>query len=208
MTDSNTLRNQHRINIRKQRKALSSQQQTDLSQNIAANLVQSHAFRTAKHIAFYLPVQGEADPTLVLDYAGSNRKTFYLPIISQLKENQLFFAPSDENSTFYANKYDIPEPICHPSELRKPRALDLIIMPLVGFDLSGNRLGMGGGYYDRSFAFKRYRTVTKKPLLIGYAYDFQKIDQLPSESWDIPLDAIVTNHYFRTIGANKIDSSL
>ncbi len=196
MNNTHIQRDQLRRSIRKQRRALSSQQRRALSEKITANLIQSHLFRTAKHIAYYLPVQGEADPTLALHHPLSVNKHYYLPVISKIKHHQLFFAPIDEETEFFFNQYKIPEPICHPKDFRKAKELDIILTPLVGFDQTGNRLGMGGGYYDRSFAFKRFQKGMKKPWLIGYAYEFQGVDTLPSECWDVPLDAIVTDTHF------------
>lgn len=88
------------------------------------------------------------------------------------------------------NRYGILEPS---TKYIKPTAqLDIILMPLVGFDRLGNRLGMGGGYYDRALAFKRRQAWRKKPLLIGLAFDGQEIQQLAAQPWDIPMDAVAT----------------
>ena len=87
----------------------------------------------------------------------------------------------------------IPEPLVERRELVRVRDLDLILMPLVGFDLQGNRLGMGGGFYDRSLAFLRYRLYWKRPRLLGLAYDFQQVDILTADPWDIPMQAVVTD---------------
>jgi 5-formyltetrahydrofolate cyclo-ligase len=75
----------------------------------------------------------------------------------------------------------------------RARELDLILLPLVAFDESGQRLGMGGGFFDRSLAFLAWRQHWRKPHLIGLAYDFQKVAALPREPWDVPLDAVVTD---------------
>lgn len=90
------------------------------------------------------------------------------------------------------NQYGISEPDIPISHQLKPIELDIVLMPLVAFDLNGNRLGMGGGFYDRSFSFLMRRKSNKKPRLIGVAYDFQEIETLDSDSWDVPLDAVVT----------------
>ena len=93
----------------------------------------------------------------------------------------------------YKNRYGIPEP-AHPNKARNfpLRSLDLVLMPLVGFDTQGNRLGMGGGYYDRSFAFLHRHSHWRKPHLMGTAYEFQRLSKLDAQPWDVPLDAIVT----------------
>jgi len=88
------------------------------------------------------------------------------------------------------NFYGIPEP--RPIELIDPRTLDLVLTPLVAFDGSGHRIGMGGGYYDRSFAFLRRRRYWRKPHLLGLAYELQKLPAIIPNDWDIPLDAVAT----------------
>ncbi len=187
--------NKHAIrqHIIQQRKLLSKEQQ-QRSQQTANHLYQSIYFLQAKHIAYYLPIAGEADPTSLRTSTYKNEKTFYLPIVAQDGENELLFAKVHKNTHYKKNKYGIKEPIYHVKDLLAADKLDLVITPLVGFDQKGNRLGMGGGYYDRTFAFKcKNNTITQKmPILIGYAYDFQQINKLQVEDWDIPLNGIVT----------------
>jgi 5-formyltetrahydrofolate cyclo-ligase len=88
------------------------------------------------------------------------------------------------------NRYGIPEPSIQEQQL-PAWAMQVVLMPLVGFDRTGNRLGMGGGFYDRTFAFKRNR-IHARPLLIGLAHSVQEVAALPTESWDMPLDLIAT----------------
>jgi 5-formyltetrahydrofolate cyclo-ligase len=185
--------------ITQQRKQLSQQQQQYRSQKIATHLHQSECFIHAQHIAFYLPISGEADPTLLQQFANTTKhnqeKTFYLPIVVHQGEINLLFARINKNTGYKKNKYGIKEPIYQINDLRSADKLDVVITPLVGFDQQGNRLGMGGGYYDRTFSFKHQNNAgrqQKTPFLIGYAYDFQHINKLPAEDWDIPLDGIVT----------------
>jgi 5-formyltetrahydrofolate cyclo-ligase len=90
------------------------------------------------------------------------------------------------------NQFSIPEPSIRLRQPTKPWALDLVIMPLVAFDADCNRLGMGGGYYDRTFAYLNKRRFWRKPILIGVAHECQRVANLESEVWDIPLDAVVT----------------
>jgi len=188
--------NKHAIrrHITQQRKQLSKQQQQLRSQQTANHLYHSSYFLQAKHIAYYLPIAGEADPTSLRTSTHKNEKTFYLPIVAQDGENELLFAKIHKNTHYKKNKYGIKEPIYHVKDLLAADKLDLVITPLVSFDHQGNRLGMGGGYYDRTFAFKcKKNTIAKKtPILIGYAYDFQQVNKLQPENWDISLNGIVT----------------
>ena len=95
------------------------------------------------------------------------------------------------NNGLLKNSYGIPEPL---SKGNRPACnLDIVLMPLVAFDKQGNRLGMGGGYYDKTFAFKRQTLWRKKPILVGLSHHFQQVDELNNDNWDIPLTAIVTN---------------
>jgi 5-formyltetrahydrofolate cyclo-ligase len=179
-----------RRNIRKRREELSGEKQQTISRNIASRILASQVFSNAEHIAIYLPVSGEADPTTLTKHASATCKHFYLPVIAT-HENSLLFAPLHSDTCFEPNRFNIPEPVCHPDELLPANQLDLVLMPLVGFDMCGNRLGMGGGFYDRTFAFKKQNRESP-PLLIGYAYAFQQIEKLDAESWDVPLDGITT----------------
>lgn len=172
------------------RKQLTKQEQQKKSKLIANLVKQSTAFKQAKKIAFYHAVRGEADPSSLM----GNEKQFYLPILSPNKDQGLVFAPIDQNTQYENNQFSIPEPIVKAEDFINAETLDLVIMPLLGFDLTGNRLGMGGGYYDRSFAFKK--TLVEKPILMGFAYDFQQVDELGTEPWDVGLNAIATESQF------------
>ncbi|HBP2722431.1 TPA: 5-formyltetrahydrofolate cyclo-ligase, partial [Pseudomonas aeruginosa] len=91
------------------------------------------------------------------------------------------------------NRFRISEPLADAGRQRKAWALDLVLLPLVGFDEQGGRLGMGGGFYDRSLAYLARRKNGHKPTLIGLAHECQKVDRLALASWDIPLAGTVTD---------------
>jgi 5-formyltetrahydrofolate cyclo-ligase len=158
-------------------------------QRLAANYA---PFRHSRRIAFYLASQGEIDPGLLMQQALKAGKQAYLPVLRQRPEHGLWFAPYRTGDPLYNNRYLIPEPAIHRCRPVMPWAIDLIFMPLVAFDEYGNRLGMGGGYYDRTLAFKRLRRHWRGPKLIGLAHELQRVDQLPTEPWDIPMDAVIT----------------
>jgi len=189
--DKDTLRS----TLRQQRAKLSPALQKQKSASIVQHIYQSPIFKSAKHIAFYSPIKGEVDPLPLAQLSNKTiaNKYFYLPII-QDSEEPLLFAPFSNQSELVNNRLSIPEPAYKNSELITPEALDLVIMPLLGFDKHGNRLGMGGGFYDRTFAFKKQKS--NKPALIGIAYDFQEVEFLKAEDWDIPLDYMVTESQF------------
>jgi 5-formyltetrahydrofolate cyclo-ligase len=91
------------------------------------------------------------------------------------------------------NRFGIPEPVIRTARQRRVWALDLLLIPLVGFDGNGGRLGMGGGFYDRSLAYRAMRKKSHKPTLLGLAHECQRVDRLPLESWDVALQATVTD---------------
>ncbi len=172
----------------KRRKSLSLTDIDYKSQRIVENVRRTTEFKQAKRIAFYYAVNGEADPIRLKEF--STQKEFFLPILSQQNNQGLLFGPFKENTKFSNNQFSIPEPECKEDELITPDLLDLVIVPLLGFDRKGNRLGMGGGFYDRSFAF-RIKQKTN-PWLIGFAYDFQEVTDIEVEPWDVGLDMIAT----------------
>ena len=180
-----------RKNLRQQRRALSADVQHRHAQALTKNISRLPAYRNAKRLAFYLATDGEINTHYLIDRAWHDNKQVYLPIVPTLGR-ALFFAPYFPDSKLKTNCFGIYEPVCHPRLWLRARQLSLILLPLVAFDAHGNRLGMGGGFYDSSLAFIRYRKQTHSPKLIGLAHALQKIPQLPCESWDIPLDMIAT----------------
>lgn len=116
--------------------------------------------------------------------------TYCLPVLHA--DGRLRFAPWRSGAPLTANRYGIPEPEVTETALIEPEAMALVVVPLVGFDLSCARLGMGAGWYDRSFAFRNTRAAP--PFLVGAAFAAQHIDTLTTESWDVPMDAVCTEH--------------
>lgn len=127
------------------------------------------------------------------------RKTCYLPVLSRLSGDYLWFAPAEPGTSLAQNRFGIPEPVVLARDLVRAQQLDLVLLPLVGFDESGNRLGMGGGFYDRSLSFLRNRKIWRKPNLVGIAHDFQRVDSLEAKPWDMPLEAVITDRAVYTM---------
>lgn len=150
-------------------------------------------FKASRRIACYLPNDGEIDPRSLIAEIWNRKRECYLPCLSRVGNDRLGFAHFTPDTPLVHNRFGIPEPDVSPSRWLRAAQLDLILMPLVGFDLHGNRLGMGGGFYDRSLNFLRYRQHWRKPRLIGLAHDFQRVDKLKAQPWDIPLDWVVTD---------------
>jgi len=185
-----------------QRAALSVEEQTSFSAQICQNILESGCLESAQHIAFYLPIRCEADPTalqaqLAKSYPG---KTFYVPILPEDKQAKLTFAAYEPDSAMIINRFGILEPdLSQANRLENATQLDAVIMPLVAIDPLGNRIGMGGGYYDRTFAFKHQEQAPQLPQLIAFAYDFQMIETQTPQPWDVPAEAIATQSNFLQI---------
>lgn len=154
----------------------------------AADFFSQHPiFQASQHIACYLPSDEEFDCIPLIEKIWQAEKNCYLPIITE--ENSLAFAHYRRNDVLSLNRYKILEPT-HPDRF-PAQDLDLVIVPLVAFDGQGNRLGMGAGFYDRTFSF-RLNHSSKHPLLIGLGYQFQKVAEIKSDPWDVNLDGVLT----------------
>lgn len=194
-------RSQLRQTIRKQRQALTPLQQKTAAKKISRNLHRLLQDSKPAFIKKYRPlrigVYTAGDGEIQLDFFMKTwlRKTtrqtpapqFFFPLIQ--KNKALKFGLKQRNFLPKKNRFGIAEPLkLHALNIR---TLDILLMPLVAVSLSGDRLGMGGGFYDRTLA--QLKPWTPKPLLIGVAHDFQVLDTLPAAPWDQPLDGVVTD---------------
>lgn len=160
---------------------------------LAAHLAATRWFRASRRVAAYLAADGEIDPAAAVDRLRRARRQIYLPVLSPLRHDRLWFTRVDHDTPLTRNRLKIWEPRATPREWRRAQALDLILLPLVAFDDAGNRIGMGGGFYDRSLAFLRGRRHWRRPYLVGLAHELQRVRRLTPEPWDVPLDGIVTD---------------
>jgi len=144
----------------------------------------------ANSVAMYLPAGSELDCTPLAIQAWARGRKVFLPVVTGTR---LRFAPFSPGTELRANRFGILEPAMHARHLRSARHLDVIVTPLVAFDQQGNRLGTGGGYYDRTLGFLKQRSCKRRPHLIGIAFEMQKLEVVPVEEWDVRLDAIVTD---------------
>jgi len=179
--------------LRAKRRALSPQQQRRAARDLYRQLAQHPLFRRARHIALYLPNDGEIDPALLRRAAQRRGKRVYLPLLAHWPRTHMVFQRLEPGEALRRNRFRIPEPRPQPARQRRPWALDLLLLPLVGFDAGGGRLGMGGGFYDRALAYRLRHKNWQKPVLLGLAHACQQVDRLPLESWDVPLHATVTD---------------
>lgn len=173
--------------MRERRRALTSRQQAVSRIGIAQQLSRLPAFLYSQRIAFYLANDGEIDPEMAMGIAEAAGKDCYLPVLHPLKQNRLYFARHRHGDKLVINRFGIQEPPLRGRQIVPPMAIDLILLPLVAFDRQGNRLGMGGGFYDRTLASQHRFT-----RLIGLAQSCQETDSITQQPWDIPLQAVVT----------------
>lgn len=182
-----------RRKLRQTRRQLSSAQQRHAARRLYRQLSHHPLFRRARHIALYLPNDGEIDPRLLLRAAQRRGKATYLPVLNPWPRTRMVFQRIEPGERLRRNRFGIFEPVIRTARQRRVWALDLLLMPLVGFDGNGGRLGMGGGFYDRSLAYRATRKKSHKPTLLGLAHECQRVDRLPLESWDVPLLGTVTD---------------
>lgn len=156
---------------------------------LAARIIELDEYRQAERIAAYFAVNGEIGLDPLIDAALDAGKRVYLP---NLDRQALRFAPYFRAQKMRLNRFRLPEPDVGDDEMIAPDALDLVLTPLVVFDAECNRIGMGGGFYDRSFAFRK-QAGCDMPRLIGVAHELQRVERLVPESWDVRLDRIVTD---------------
>lgn len=185
-------RKQLRRELRTRRRNLNPLQQKRAAFALTRQLLRHPQVLRSRHIALYLPNDGEIDPGFFIEVARRMGKACYLPVLHPVYQNRLWFIRFDRTTALVPNRFGIPEPAKGPALRRAARALDLVLLPLVGFDPQGGRLGMGGGFYDRTFAFK-LQQEQRSPYLIGLAHECQCVPSLPTAPWDVPLDAVITD---------------
>ena len=169
----------------------------------------------SQHIACFLDSDGEIQTDELIKQLQAIGKSIYLPILNPDKTNTLLFARYQTGDTLIPNRFGILEPDLSTQPSINTRDLDLVLMPLVVFDHHGNRLGMGGGYYDRTFSYLLDQNIddqgideqniddkNSRPRLAGLAYSFQQVDQLKPEAWDVPLEKIFTELSVVSVSSN------
>jgi 5-formyltetrahydrofolate cyclo-ligase len=180
-----------RRELRAARRRLSPDDQRRHTRALTRLLSRHPWFLRARRIAAFWPADGELDPRPLLELAIGRGRRGFLPALRPGTRRKLWFLPYRPGAPLGRNRLGIPEP----RSRRRPAlawTLDLILVPLVGFDADGNRLGMGGGFYDRTLGFLRWRTHWHRPRLIGIAHACQRVARIDPRPWDVPLDAVAT----------------
>ncbi len=134
--------------------------------------------RAGSRIAVYQPIDGELDPGPIAERARQLGCEVFVPVITRRQGRRMDFRAERGAPSLNG------------------RWLDLVIVPCVAFDGAGNRLGFGAGFYDRHFSFLPLRSAWRRPLLVGLAFEFQKVQRLEPARWDVPLWAVVTERNF------------
>ncbi|MET0328869.1 MAG: 5-formyltetrahydrofolate cyclo-ligase [Luteimonas sp.] len=183
MTDRPALRRR----LRDQRRALPAPARIAGAEGLAAQLFALPRWPTTGYVAGYWASDGEIG-LHVFQMRLPAGLVYCLPV---LHDDILRFAPWRAGDPLVTNRYGIPEPDVAPASALDAREMALVVTPLVGFDAHGQRLGMGGGWYDRTFAFRRAQAAP--PLLVGAAFALQQVDALEAADWDVPLDAVCTD---------------
>ena len=188
-SDKSILRQSIRNQIRQARRALSPRQQADASNAVTERLLAHPRIAAAKTLALFLSFDGELDTRPIIDALRRRGQQIYLPVLHPFSPGHLLFLRYDADTPLTVNRLRISEPKLDITRLLPPARLDVLFTPLVAFDAQGQRLGMGGGFYDRTLLYWR-RESGFYP--IGLAHDCQQVEQVPVESWDIPLPEIIT----------------
>lgn len=184
------LRKQIRQQVRKARQQLSAEAQNQAAEALMQQAQQFPELQQAQHIALYLSNDGELDTTPLLQYLQQQGKTLYLPVLHPFTAGYLLFQRYDAQTPMHLNQFGIREPKPDVTAIMLPAQLDVIFMPLVAFDAQGQRLGMGGGFYDRTLS--ALPKTSQKPLLVGLAHQCQQVETVPTEPWDVPLPLVLT----------------
>ncbi|NNM59997.1 MAG: 5-formyltetrahydrofolate cyclo-ligase [Legionellales bacterium] len=174
------------------RTSLSSDERQKAEKNIVERIVKTVQWQSAQKIASYAPFKSEVNLSDLHESAWQEKKTLYLPV---LQHDQLVFAPYLPNSAMRLNQYQISEVDTDSDTLVTGCVLDLLLIPVVGFDNRAYRLGMGKGYYDKTLSTLLNEPLpkfAKRPFFMGVAFACQEVIKLPIDPWDIPLDMIVT----------------
>lgn len=187
--DNSLLRQTLRNQVRKARRALSRQQQAAATQAVAERMLAHPRIAAARTLALFLSFDGELDTRPLIQALWRRGQRVYLPVLHPFSPGHLLFLRYDADTRLVINRLHISEPRLDVTTLLPTDQLDVLFTPLVAFDAAGRRLGMGGGFYDRTLRHWR-RESGFYP--IGLAHDCQQVPEVPVEAWDIPLPEIIT----------------
>ena len=161
------------------------------SELICKRVIHSGIFFASQSIACYLAMEDEVDTGSIIEAAWRANKRIFVPVLRERRK--MLFRELSHKTTLEQNSFGIWEPV--DGELLSPRNLDIAITPTVAFDKNNNRIGMGGGYFDRCFAYLRHRQLWFRPKLIGVAFACQEVEEIRPNPWDIRLYKVFSDAY-------------
>ncbi|MCC5879724.1 MAG: 5-formyltetrahydrofolate cyclo-ligase [Idiomarina sp.] len=189
--DTANARQALRQKLKRNRQQLSPAEQAEAASLLVAQLLQTDAVKNAKRIAAYHSFGAELDTGPLLEALLASNKQLCLPVLHPFARGHLLMLDYDQHTPLRMNPYGIAEPVLDCRRVVPIAEIDCLLTPLVGFDLQGNRIGMGGGFYDRTlagWAQGRYQHLQ----VIGLAHDCQQVASIPCEPWDVPLPMVIT----------------
>ncbi len=188
-----TSKEQLRAALRQRRQSISPDAQAIAAEAVAIQAASLPRWESAQRVAIYHAADGEVNTSAIAKCCHNQGKDIFLPVISA--DTRMFFAQWREGDELIRNRFGIPEPAVRDSATTDLAAgpslcpvakLDILFIPLVGWDAKGGRLGMGAGYYDRALK------GVNGPVLVGLAHKIQEVKDIPQDPWDVPLDAVIT----------------
>lgn len=202
--DHRAKQRQLRQAARHKRRQLNPDTQQRHARRAAAHFKRYPGLRRARRIAFYLAADGELDPAVIRASLARPGRHWFLPVIERLSPPTLAFYRDGDPRQRRPNRFGILEPNRRRSAPVTAGSLDLILLPLVGFDAHGQRIGLGLGFYDRCLATLKHQHAWRhRPALIGLAHECQRIDHIPANPWDVPLDAVLTERRLYLVRRSK-----
>ena len=178
-----------RKDLRSKRRSMSAADHGRRSAQAAKTLARLPMFKSGARVAVYLPFDRETDTAPLIAAARRRRVRLYVPVVSDRRHRRLRFYPLTAKTR--RGEFGIAVPARNLKSV-SPRWFDGIVVPLVGIDAKGRRLGMGGGFYDRALDFRRRRRHWNGPRLVGFAFDCQRTESGFAEPWDLRLDSLAT----------------
>lgn len=176
--------------VRTRRRMLSPTEQQDAASALQNQLITHPLIGKAKRIAIYLANDGELETEPAIRWFWEQRIEVCLPILHPFTPGHLLFMQYNSSTPMQSNKFGIKEPLLACHNIVHKRDIDILFTPLVAFDSEGNRLGMGGGFYDRTL--EHWHKHKEGPYPIGLAHDCQEYTPLPAAEWDVPLAEVIT----------------
>jgi 5-formyltetrahydrofolate cyclo-ligase len=183
-------RSELRARLLAQRRAMNAGQRIAAAENLAASLQNLPQFSAVRTIAGYWATDGEMSLHALVARLLARGQIYCLPQI--FSNRQMRFAVWRTGDALETSRFGIPQPVVEAAQLAAD-GLDVVLLPLLGFDRRGNRLGTGAGYYDRCFAFLRERPRPAQPLLVGIGYSNQELDAIAAQAWDVPMDFVASD---------------